>query len=596
MISNEEQTPWTSHLEDPAWDPPWAPPSPVTHVRSRRAGFALGAALLLLGAGRASASGYHPDFDVAVEEAPWIVLHTVAAEQTPSAALADLPAGARGRAYFVKVKRCFKGPFRPGDELVIWDPWYQSTAGYDLSTTGENLTFLAPPGAQRRLRVRTGAADLAPAWRTHETYGGKARARVRGLRVGVPIRNLGTGPAKGRNDGLAAWVRLLELTRVGTRALDLRQARAILGGAFDRVLSSYALTHWPGPLGRDDGTVVRALLARHLDDAGVSIAALALLRRSRIPLPPAELRAVLSRGAPYSRSASLKDVVASNVSGVKDVLWSWAAKDEHGALEAIEVLARLAPAYLKGQLRASRLPFWLEIPAMNAIGIRPEALGRPPYPVPIKDLKAWELHSVGRLVKGQTFDGMYPMSQRQESWAAVFPLIVPHLPRMTVEAREIAIAFMRTLRFEVKRSGQQAVLGSRTSVPLELHLEWVQGQAGKVRVTEVARRPVLLCDLAARRIALQGPAGMVRSVDGTFGAFASTAAPRSCFQWRTGVVRSEIVDASQVLSGATGAGRTSLQVAVLHARSGAEHGLDAWTGLVVSPPLALPSRSDHPRR
>jgi hypothetical protein len=252
------------------------------------------------------------------------------------------------------------------------------------------------------------------------------------------------------------------------------------------------------------------------------------------------------------------------------------------------VLARLAPAWLRQQVRATRLPFWLEIPALNALGIRPEDLGHPPYPVAIKGLNAWELHTVGRLVKGQTFDGMYPMSRRQESWAAYFPLMVPHLPRMTAETREIAIAFMRTLRFEVKRTGQTAVLGPRTTVPLDLQVEWIPGQPGKVRVTERALRPVLLCATHERRVERLTSHGMVRSVDGTYGAFSSTAAPQACFQWRTGVVSSEIVDVSLVLDGPTGPGPFHLQVAVLHARSGAEHGLDGWTGLIVSPPLALP--------
>ncbi|MFH2005915.1 MAG: hypothetical protein ABI333_04920 [bacterium] len=558
---------------------------------ARRVGLSLVAVVVFcaLSSGPARGSGYHPPFDQAVEEAPWILLHTVISGHVPKDVLKNLPPEARGRVYLVKVKQVFRGPFKPGDRLLVWDPWYRSTAGYFLNEKGDNLSFLAPPGAERKYRIPgRGRAKAAPEVRSHKTYGGGTAAKDAKLKVGLVFRNKSDTVSKGRGHGMKDWMRLLTLTKVGSRPIDLKQARAAMVKTSGRELVHYVLTHWPGALSKKDAALVRRMINARPGDAMVTASAVKLLRSNKMPLAAAVLKRLLATGSRYARYELLKDVTKANVKAVRDVLWSWIEKDQEGVLEAIERLAALQPAYLETRLKAARLPFWLNIPALAALSKTPQDLGQKPYPAGAMKANKYDLFELGKLVKGQTFGVWHAVSwTRSDGLAPYMPLLVPHFPKMKPEAQEVAVAAMRSWGFEVKRAGTTIVIGRRTKPPLVIALEPIPGQPRKVRLKETALRPLLLCPKGGgRQVRITMKGGQETSLETSQGSF-SDKHPKECFKSRTGVVRDEVVDLTSLLGNLKKPGLYQVRVALTHMFAGREHGLDAWTGMVLSAPLDL---------
>jgi len=552
------------------------------------------------GGGVAWASGYHPPFDRAVQEAPWILHHRVVSEHAPRTVLKGLPADTReGRVYRVVVKRSFKGPFKVGQQLLVWDPRYGSTAAYSLNGKGENLSFLAAPGAERRTRG---------GWKVR-TYGAGVTAKNAKLKVAVVFRNKSDTVSRGRGHGMKDWMTLLRLTKVGTRKTDLDQVRRELSkvplaakGA-GRELLRYIFTHWPGPLGRKDEAVIRRVIKARLSDAYVTTPAVKLLRKNNVALGTATLRHLLSKGSKYGRQELIKDVSRKNVGALQQVLWAWIDRDEQGALKAIEVLGRLRPAYLAMRLRARWLPFWLAIPTLKALGATPRVFGKPDYPAGAMKANPYELVDLGKLVKGKVFGVWYATQTRNARVAPFLPLVVPHLPKMKPRAREVAIAALRTWGYDVKRSGaggKGATLSPRKRPsPLTLTLETVAGAPNRIRLVEKATRKVLLCltggkgeagrkALKVVRIAM--PNGTSTSTDQTGSGFYNTTAPKGCFRRVAAgdVVHTEEFDLTSLLTNLKRRpGEYQVTVSVVHPFGGVEHGLDAWTGMVFSTPVPL---------
>ena len=337
----------------------------------------------------AAASGYHPPFDRAVQQAEWILLSSVVSEHAPGDALTGLPKNMnRGRVYRVRVKRAFKGSFSKGQELLIWDPWRGSTAGYFLSVKAPNLTFLTiiGPNAPQSPTGKGRRGFTPPRFRT-------VTPKKKGERLAVPIRNLG-GP-KPRAAGVDAWVRLLELTKVGKQKLSLAQARGILKRSKDWHLLIYALTHWPGKLSDADTKLVRKVMKANIKAGGVTWAGAKLLRAHGKELTVAELRFQLEKAKPNVRRSLLRSVTAANAAKVQDLIWQWIQRDQDGAQDAIEVLGRLAPKFLEGRLAKVKLPFWLDIPALKALNKTPRDFGRKAYPPRAMETTRWVLDQNG---------------------------------------------------------------------------------------------------------------------------------------------------------------------------------------------------------
>lgn len=108
-----------------------------------RAGAAV--ALLVLCRGVA-ASGYHPEFDRALEEAETIVIGTVTEAWSPERPDNAGFYGLKGRVFRLTVKKAYKGTVRAGETVVFWDRHHSSTAGYHVDDP-----YVTSP-AIRRLR------------------------------------------------------------------------------------------------------------------------------------------------------------------------------------------------------------------------------------------------------------------------------------------------------------------------------------------------------------------------------------------------------------------------------------------------------------
>jgi len=513
----------------------------------------------------AAASGYHPGFDRAVKEADWIILHTVVSDHAPRTKLAGIPSSRRftGRVFLVRVKRSFKGPFRKGDMLYIWDGSHNSTAGYFLRKGRDNLTFLVKP--KRR------------------SYIAKVHVRSGTMDVGAPIRNLTGAFGKGRALHVRGWLRKLELTRVGSRPIPLRDMRKVIRRSKSPALLRYVLTHWTGRLSKNDAAAVKALLTRPGATAMVTGAALELLRKKGVGLSVKSLRAQLVSGPKYARGRMLKQINARNARGVRDVLWGWVKRDEQSALDALSVLGRHQRRYLIGKLRRNRLPFWLDIPALQVVRTN---VGRR-YSASAMKLSRWQLVGAGRLVKGKTFGASYSMQTRKPVWAEMIKLVIPLLPTMKREARELTLAVARTWGYQVRRKGKSASLGARTAVPLSISVARVPGARHKIMVIERASRNVLVCTKTLRRVAISKGRNSVTSTDSTLGGWYNTKTARNCFKRRKGVVQTQVVDLASLVKNIKKPGMYEVSVDLLHSHSGSEHGLNGWTGMVYSNKLSI---------
>jgi len=513
----------------------------------------LAALLVLAGLGLAHASGYHPDFDEAVEQADWIVLGQAVHAAPAGSVLTGIPADQRqGEVYRVPLSQSFTEEGPGAAELYAWDPYAGSTAGYYLSTEQANLSFLVvEPGIV--------ASD--------------------GLPVGRVIRNLSDTASRGRGAGRDDWVTLLSWTDVGRRPLSVAHAREALGDpAAGRNLLNYVLEHWPGTLTDADADAVSALLETRASDAYVTRPATRLLRAQGRPLTGQALHEALRTGSPHARSELVKDVDDTNVEGVRELLWGWLATDAEGALYGLEALATHDPGYLRAQLEAQSLPFWLDIPAIRALDLQPRDLGRD-YPVTTDN--PWRLVDLGKLVKGEDFGVRFAMAHDSEELDVLLPLLVPHLPAMTDDAREVGVAALRTAGFTVQRQGDGATLGPRDGAPLVLQVEPLS--ADRVRLVVRATRPTMVCDQVQVGIELASAEGTVSrsAMHGDFGP-----APRDCFALRDDLVltREESLSSLSSLRPEPATVRAEL----LFAHPGTEHGLDAWTGMVSSEAVPLP--------
>ena len=90
----------------------------------------------------AQGSGYHPQFDEAVAEAKIIVSGQVTKAWEPrSKANSHSQWHLVGEVYRMRVTDVFKGNVKAGDDIVFWDPYSGSTAGYFVTEGKPNLTF-----------------------------------------------------------------------------------------------------------------------------------------------------------------------------------------------------------------------------------------------------------------------------------------------------------------------------------------------------------------------------------------------------------------------------------------------------------------------
>jgi len=511
----------------------------------------------------AAASGYHPDFDQAVREATAIALCEVRAALPATDILVGIPDDLRrypGQVYDARITRSFAGPLADGEALWIWDALAGSTARQAVNMDAPNLTFLAPPGANRH--------------GNRQTYGGGG-ATSDGRPVMVVFRNLSEGP----DTGLDGWLTLLEWTDVGARPLSLEQARAAVADLnANAELHRYALSHWPTPLTPEDAATISALITARIDDARVVHPASALLREHGHGLSGDALRKTLEAASPYARSGLVRDVNAGNIAQVRDVLWSWVETDAAGALEALDPLAAHAGPWLTEKLRQP-LPFWLDIPATLALGLEPADFGRS---YPVLEENRWLLVGPGDLVKGKTFGARMAMDRRDESFGRLLPLVAPHLPQMTAEARETAIAAMRTFGYAVERSGDAVTLGPRRDMPVRARLEILT--ATRVKLVLSADPGIVVCDRIQHKVELTA-GDQTTSIDRTWNDFG--APPRSCFVARDGDFYREEIDVSALLENLSDPTDIKVSVSALLGVSGAEQGFDAWTGMVSTPATPL---------
>jgi hypothetical protein len=538
--------------------------------------------VLLAFANDGLASGYHPGFDRAVKEATWIVSHVVVSEHDAKDLLAGFPASGRphvGRAYRVRVTRCFRGPFKANDEFTIWDPYARSTATYALNAKGPNLTFLMTPSASRN---------------GDDWFGAKVTAKD-GESLGLPIRNLSEGPSRGRGAGRKAWERLLDLTQAGKIKVPGDLARAALAETpGNPILIHYLLEHWDG-WDAGDPNLVRQVLDLHKGRASTLTTALKLLGKHGERLGEPTLLRLLQGVAPGARNDLMEHVTAETIGSFEVLLGSWADKDEEGGAKAVALLGRFAPKGVERRLRARRLPFWLAIPAYKALGKRPADLG-PEHAGDYDDtamaLASWELSQAKSVAHGNTFGLTYGFETQQAVWPKLLPLLVRDLRFLKPKVREVAIAMARSWGYEVTRKGESVDVGKRTTPPVDVSLSLVDGDH-KVRVVVRALRAVTITKPSGRNVSVKGPKGGSSSSTQSGGDYGRPETPRDQFMEVAAgdVITDYVEDCSQLMEAVRQSepkGPYRLRVAVYHVGAGVPHGLDAWTGMVLSKELELP--------
>ena len=521
---------------------------------------------------RALGSGYHPGFDQAVAEAKVIVVGQVTEAWLPKSRTSGQSEWyAKGEVYRMRVTDVYKGNVRAGDDVVFWDPHSTSTAGYFVTEGKPNLTFLVEgsPDAEQ-LRMYDYGAEL--------TY--------------APISNFTGGVEDSEQyDG---WVYLLNMVLRGSPVNDITTYRTILPTQSNRYVLNYMIEHWPREMSKEDEDLFRAALKRHRDDPYITSPILDRLAEAGKGFTTEELVNLLKTSDELSREDLLRYVNSGNVAACQEIIFGWISQDWAWD-ESTKVLARLAPDYLKGQLRKRDLPFWVLIPCLQELHINGRAVGRRDFATSVLNSNPYTLRMIGEVITGDSFSAVLAMENPtgNSDWRTAFPLLDKLLAGPDCQARRLMVAVMRTFGENVKRAGKGYIRisgGAKPRSPVRIELVAPKGplKVGKpIRMTvkeigQVSGAWISFKGEIAQSV--EGRQGAISS-GGGFGLWADTRAPRRDFiKLRKGLVHTSTNDIGSFIERP---GVYQVRMQKIYPHDGGSVGLDAWTGVVFSKPVQV---------
>lgn len=517
----------------------------------------------------ANASGYRPFFDKAIEEAELIIFGKVIDAWYPK----DKKTGSevdRGRVYRITVKESYKGATKPGEEIIFYDPHHLSTASYFVDEGGANLTFLVP-------------ADLSEHKKKRFDFGSK--------KLYEPIRNFSSRGTDFNTEELDGWLYLVNLVLRNPPKDKKKAYRQILETESNRYILRYVIEHWPEKMTEDDKLLFRKIILKYSDDAYITSPAIERLSSHKQILKKEELVHLLKHGTPYQREELLQMVNSSNINSCQDIIFSWLMEKEPEAeQEAIEVLAKLCPDYLKKQLRKKELPFWVLIPCLQELGINGSDVGKKDINPDVLALTPYTIRDAGEVFRGEEFEGICAMEEPEEhkDWFTACSLLEPLLKGPDNSTRRLVVGLMRTCGLEVKREDPNFyVVNRRKKVlsPVKLKLvahkrTWRLDKPINLTVKEVGLTDgVWFCFKGELVCTVESEESSTSEGD-FFGVWDEVDLPRDAF---VRLKKGQIVRSSQDISSLIDEpGKYKVTVKKVYPHDGGSVGVDSWTGVTFS--------------
>jgi hypothetical protein len=457
-------------------------------LNHRQSSFLLGFLLIIAGyfSGPAWASGYRPDVAEAIQKAAVIVEGDVVSawdpQKMPGTAENEKDSFPReGRAYFMKVDRVFKGTVKAGDTIVVWDRHYASTAQYWVNVGAKNIMYLVdsePSEFERKnLDFKTAKELFQP---------------IRSLSIDKNDPN-----DKEYYEADAFLLNLLLLNP----PQDLKAAYTdILKTSKNSNVIRHVIAEWPGKLNETEKPLFKEIGEKFKQDSIIVRDVMAKLAESGDTVTDEELIKRLKSDDLLVRSEAYRQINKTNITTVQDILFNCIVDDacEEGPT-AIRALAEHSPDYFKSKLKASDLPFWKLIPALQALKITLASIGKDNLPESMLSLSPMVVYSAGDIYQGAKYANvhMIPALQKQDEseWKKALPLLSPLLSEPDSEKRRMAVAIIRTYGVILKKQdGKYVVEGSLSDTnppPVEIKVETTQptykiGQPIKVKITETA--------------------------------------------------------------------------------------------------------------
>jgi len=534
--------------------------------------------LVIIQTSQLQASGYHPPFDRAVSEAQLVVLGEVVQAWCPrmkTAKPTEQSACRAGRVYRMKLEKVYKGNLKPGAEVVFVDPHHGSTASYRVAEGKSNLTFLVSAGLDEfsKRRYDFGAGKLYR-----------------------PIRNLSRQSIFGE-DNFTGWLFLLEKVvpkKPGELPASLTK---ILKQSKNRHVLRYAIEHFPPRFTESDQAMFKKVIFENKEDAFVVSPAVKRLVKEGAGFEPQILRELITECSAYAREDFFKMINRDNISALQDKLFEFLMqKKPADEQRLIDILAGLAPEYLKDQLSRQDLPFWKLIPCLQALKIDGREVGRPDFSAEIMEVSPYTLRQLGEVLDGNEFYGILAMDAplKNSDWEVLFPLLEPTLAGADTPIRKMIVALMRTFGRQVTRSNKTYCLarpGQRRPKPITLEIltskkRFRLDEPVSITIKEIAR-------LDRAWISLEGELGWAfdrpdktwMGSGGFFHVFKNAGVAR---EKHRRLKKGEVVQTEQVMTSSFDVpGVYQVKARKLYPHDGAAHGIDSWTGVVFSKPIEI---------
>jgi|GEM_PF-6633400 len=516
-------------------------------------------------------SGYHPEIDQAISEAKIIVVGQVTKAWMPKARLNVKNSSFTGEVYRMRVTDVYKGNVKVGDDIIFWDPWAWSSAGYFVNAGKINLTFLverSPDASELKLYDYGAEIKYAPIgdFTTVSTY---------------------------RVEEYNSWVYLLNMILRNSPPRNIDSYRMILRTEKNRGVLSYILDDWPKEMSKEDEELFGTLLKKYKDDPSITSPILERLKKAGKGFTTAEIVEMLKSCAEFEREEMLGYVNSGNIAACREIIFGWILTDWAWD-ESTATLAKLAPDYLKEQLRKRDLPFWVMIPCLKKLHINGHAVGKRDFPASAFKPNSYVLREFGKVINGNDFSALSAMENPEgnSDWRVGFPLLDPLLAGKDCFGRRLMVATMRTFGENVKRTGRgyrRIPGGAKPKSPVRIELA-AKGpmKIGKpilIKVREIGLvNGAWISYKGELGYSIAGPKYGSRAGDG-FGIWKDTRAPKRDFtRLRKGSVHVSTDDISSFIDRP---GEYRIEIMKFYPHEGVSAGLDAWTGVVFSKPLRI---------
>ncbi len=521
---------------------------------------------------RVVGSGYHPGIDQAISEAKIIVVGQVTKAWKPKARLnVKNSSHISGEVYSMRVTDVYKGNVKVGDDIVFWDPSAWTSAGYFVINGRINLTFLVDGSPD--------ADDL-------ELYDYGAEIKY------APIGNFMT-PNAYRPEEYDTWVYLLNMILRNSPPKNIDSYRTILSMEKNTGVLSYILDDWPKEMSNDDEVLFRGLLKKYKDDPSITSPILERLKKAGKGFTTAEIVEMLKSCAEFEREEMLGYVNSGNIAACREIIFGWILT-EWAWDESTAELAKLAPDYLKEQLRKRDLPFWVLVPCLQELHINGRAVGKRDFPASVFKSNPYVLREFGKVINGNDLSALSAMEDPEgnSDWRVGFPLLDPLLAGKDCFGRRLMVATMRTFGENVKRTGRgytRVPGGAKLKSPVRIELAangpMKIGKPILIKVREIGLvNEVWISYKGELGYSIAGPKYGTRAGVG-FGIWKDTRAPRRDFtKLRKGSVHVSTDDISSYIDRP---GEYRIEIKKFYPHEGVSAGIDAWTGVVFSKPLRI---------